>query len=110
MDIIEYLTNGNRKRKLIYKEGKIENKCYGILYDENNEEEYKGLLIIMEKVVYISKEKIKYYLMVFLKMMNSPMVYFIMMMEVSNMKENFLIILIMEKENYFLKEIMINII
>jgi len=42
---IEYLTNGNRKRKLIYKEGKIENKCYGILYDENNEEEYKGLLI-----------------------------------------------------------------
>ena len=42
---IEYLTNGHRKRKLIYKEGKIENKCYGILYDENNKEEYKGLLI-----------------------------------------------------------------
>ena len=23
----------------------MENKCYGVLYDENNKEEYKGLLI-----------------------------------------------------------------
>jgi len=41
---IEYLSNGNRKRKLVYKEGKFESNCYGILYDENNKEEYKGLL------------------------------------------------------------------
>ena len=42
---IEYLSNGNRKRKLIYIKGNIKNKCYGVLYDENNNEQYKGLLI-----------------------------------------------------------------
>ena len=42
---IEYLSNKNRKRKLIYKKGTIESKCFGILYDENNNEEYKGLLV-----------------------------------------------------------------
>ena len=41
----EYLSNGNRKRRLIYVEGKIRSKCYGILFNENNEEQYKGLLV-----------------------------------------------------------------
>ena len=46
----------------------------------------------MEKALYISKEKIKYYLMVFLKKVNMLMVYYIMMMEVKNVKVIFLII------------------
>lgn len=40
---IEYFTNG--KRKMVYKEGKPLNQYYGILYDNNNQEIYEGILI-----------------------------------------------------------------
>ena len=39
---IEYKKNGKRKMKFRY--GKPEKECYGILYDNNNNEIYKGLL------------------------------------------------------------------
>jgi len=38
----EYIKNGKRKMKFFY--GKPEKECYGILYDNNNNEIYKGLL------------------------------------------------------------------
>ena len=42
---IEYFSNGNRKRKAKYENGKILKKCYGILYNDKNEQEYIGLLL-----------------------------------------------------------------
>ena len=42
---IEYFNNGNRKRKMKYEKNKPLEKCYGILYDDNNNEIYRGLLI-----------------------------------------------------------------
>ena len=41
---IEYYENGNTKRKAIYSKGKICKECYGILYNENGDEIYKGKL------------------------------------------------------------------
>lgn len=41
---IEYFSNGNKKRKAIYYKNKICDKCKGILYDNNNNEVYSGLL------------------------------------------------------------------
>ena len=42
---IEYFSNKNRKRKAKYKEGKILEQCYGILYNDKNGQEYSGLLL-----------------------------------------------------------------
>ena len=42
---IEYSPNGNRIRKMKYSRGYSLEKCYGVLYDENNKEIYCGLLI-----------------------------------------------------------------
>ena len=39
---IEYMKNGKRKMK--FEKGKPAKECYGILYDNNNNEIYKGLL------------------------------------------------------------------
>ena len=42
---IEYfIKNGKRKRKIYYTNNKIKEKCYGILYDENEQEIYSGIL------------------------------------------------------------------
>ena len=41
---IEYLPNGKRKRKARYLSGEILNQCYGVLYDKNDKELYKGIL------------------------------------------------------------------
>lgn len=41
---IEYFSNGNKKRKAIYYKNKICDECNGILYDNNNNEVYSGLL------------------------------------------------------------------
>ena len=41
---IEYLSNGKRKRKSKFSKGKILNECQGVLYGENEEEIYKGIL------------------------------------------------------------------
>ena len=41
---IEYFSYGNRKRKAKYENGNIKN-CYGILYNDKNEQEYIGLLL-----------------------------------------------------------------
>ena len=41
---IEYLLNGNRRRKAFYSKGYICNQCNGIIYNEKNEEIYIGLL------------------------------------------------------------------
>ena len=42
---IEYFPNKSRKRKAKYENGKISKKCYGILYNDKNEQEYAGLLL-----------------------------------------------------------------
>ena len=41
---IEYFQKGEIKRKMVYKNGQPLNECYGVLYNENNNEIYKGLL------------------------------------------------------------------
>ena len=41
---IEYLSNGKRKRKAKYHSGVILNECYGVLYDKNDNELYRGML------------------------------------------------------------------
>ena len=40
-----YFSNGNIKIKAFYSNDKIKEKCYGILYNENGEEMYKGSLL-----------------------------------------------------------------
>ena len=42
---IEYLSNGNRRRKIKYVKGKMSSKCYGALYDDYNKSIYTGILI-----------------------------------------------------------------
>ncbi len=41
---LEYNKNRNKQRKMIFENGKSLKDCYCILYDENNNEIYKGLL------------------------------------------------------------------
>ena len=41
---IEYLENGKKRTKMKFSIGEPSIKCYGILYGENNEEVYSGLL------------------------------------------------------------------